>query len=274
MSLNGAQRQVCTLGDGHLAFETRGEGVPLVLIHGFSFDMRTWDSQVEALSRYCQVVRYDLRGFGRSSLPTGPFSHVEDLRALIEYLGLSAPVLIGLSLGANIALSFALDHPCAVQGLVLASSGLPGFAWPEPRPPDAVAAVAKSHGVEHARQFWLDHPLFAAVRRSPTAFARVRGMIEEYSGWHWANANPSAQAEVIDRLSKCATPTLVMSGDLDVLGYRQIAAKLSRDIPGAALLTFPDAGHVINEEDPAGFSAAVFEFVRRIAVPERPAARG
>jgi pimeloyl-ACP methyl ester carboxylesterase len=56
-----------------------------------------------------------------------------------------------------------------------------------------------------------------------------------------------------------------MSGDLDVLGYRQIAAKLSRDIPGAALLTFSDAGHVINEEDPTGFSAAVLEFVRKIA---------
>ena len=66
------------------------------------------------------------------------------------------------------------------------------------------------------------------------------------------------------RLSECVTPTLVMSGDLDVSGYRQIAAKLSHDILGAALLTFPNAGHVINEEDPAGFSAAVLEFVRRI----------
>lgn len=267
MSLNDTQRQVCTLGDGHLAFETRGEGVPLVLIHGFSFDMRTWDPQVEVLSRYFQVVRYDLRGFGRSSVPTGPYSHVQDLRALVEFLALPAPVLVGLSLGANIALSCALDHPHAVRGLVLASSGLPDFAWSEPRPLDVAAAVAKSQGVGHARQFWLNHSLFAAVRRSPTAFARVRNMIEEYSGWHWCNVNPAAQAGVMDRLSECATPTLVMSGDLDVAGYRQIAVKLSHDIPGAALLTFPNAGHVINEEDPAGFSAAVLEFVRRITVP-------
>jgi 3-oxoadipate enol-lactonase len=261
------QRQECKLDDGYLAFETRGEGVPLVFIHGFSFDMRSWDAQVEVLSRYFQVVRYDLRGFGRSSMPAGPYSHVQDLRALIESLALSAPVVIGLSLGANIALSCALDHPHAVRGLVLASSGLPGFAWSEPRPPDAAAAVAKSQGVEHARQFWLNHPLFAAARRSPTVFTRLRRMIEEYSGWHWCNVNPAAQAGVIDRLSECTTPTLVMSGDLDVLGYRQIAAKLSREIPGAALLTFPDAGHVINEEDSSGFSAAVLDFVRKIAVP-------
>ena len=258
------QCQMCNVGGGRLAFETRGEGVPLVFVHGFSFDMRTWDSQVEALSPYCQVVRYDLRGFGKSSVPTGPYSHVQDLQALIEHLGLSSPVLIGLSLGANVALNLALDHPHAARGLVLASSGLPGFAWSEPRPPDAAAAVAKSQGVEQARQFWLSHPLFAATRRSPAAFARVRGMIEEYSGWHWRNVNPSAQAGVIDRLSECVTPTLIMSGDLDVSGYRQIAVKLSRDIPGAALLTFPDAGHVINEEDPAGFSAAVLDFVRKI----------
>jgi 3-oxoadipate enol-lactonase len=261
------QRQVCNLGDGYLAFETRGEGVPLVFIHGFSFDMRTWDAQVEALSRYFQVVRYDLRGFGRSSMPTGAYSHVQDLRALIEFLSLSSPVLIGLSLGANVALSCALDHPHAIRGLVLASSGLPGFAWSEPRPPDAAAAVAKAQGVEHARQFWLDHPLFAAARRSPIAFARVHRMIEDYSGWHWRHDNPVAQAGVIDRLSACVTPTLVLSGELDVLGYRQIASKLSHDISGATLLTFPDAGHVINEEDPAGFSAAVLEFVRRVAVP-------
>ena len=261
------QRQVCNLGDGYLAFETRGEGAPLVFIHGFSFDMRTWDAQVEVLSRHFQVVRYDLRGFGKSSIPTGPYSHIQDLRALMESLSLSSPVLIGLSLGANIALSCALDHPNAVQGLVLASSGLPGFAWSEPRPPDAAAAVAHSQGVEHARQFWLNHPLFAAARRSPATYARVRRMVEEYSGWHWSNVNPSAQAGVIDRLTDCVTPTLVMSGNLDVLGYRQIAAKLSHDIPGAALLTFPDAGHVINEEDAGGFSAAVQEFAERIAAP-------
>jgi 3-oxoadipate enol-lactonase len=261
------QRQSCKLNDGYLAFETRGEGIPLVFIHGFSFDMRTWDEQVEVLCRHFQVVRYDLRGFGRSSMPTGPYSHVEDLRALIEFLSLSAPVLVGLSLGANIALSCALDHPHAVQGIVLASSGLPGFAWSEPRPPDAAAAVAKSQGVEQARQFWLNHPLFTAARRSPIAFTRVRNMIEDYSGWHWCHVNPAVQAEVINRLSECLTPTLVLSGDLDVRGYRQIAAKLSHDLPAATLLTFPDAGHVINEEDPAGFSAAVLEFVRKIAVP-------
>lgn len=260
------QAQVCKVSDGDLAFETRGEGIPLLFVHGFSFDMRTWDSQVEALSRYFQVVRYDLRGFGRSSVPTGPYSHVRDLHALIEYLGLSAPVLIGLSLGANVALRYALDYP-NVRGLILASSGLPGFAWSEPRPPDAAAAVAKSQGVEHARRFWLHHSLFAAARRSPTAFGRISTMIEEYSGWHWCNVNPAAQSEVIDRLSECVTPTLVMSGDLDVPGYRHIAVKLSRDIPAAILLTFPDAGHAINEEDPAGFSAAVLEFVRKISIP-------
>jgi 3-oxoadipate enol-lactonase len=261
------QCQVCKVEGGHLAYETRGEGAPLVFLHGFSFDMRTWDAQVQALSRHFQVVRYDLRGFGKSTVPTGPYSHVEDLRVLMEFLSLSHPILVGLSLGANVALSFALEHPRAVRGLVLASSGLPGFTWTEPRPPDAVAAIAKSQGVEPAREFWLNHRLFASTRRSPAAFARVRGMIEDYSGWHWANVSPTPQAEVIGRLSECATPTLVLSGDLDVPGYRQIAVKLSQDIPNATLRTFRDAGHVINEEAPARFSAVVLEFAREIAVP-------
>jgi 3-oxoadipate enol-lactonase len=256
--------QVCEVDQGYLAYETRGKGSPIVLIHGFTFDMRTWDAQMDSLSEFFRVVRYDLRGFGKSSLPTGPYSHVEDLRVLLQFLSLSAPVLVGLSLGANIALTYALANPEAVRALVLASPGLPGFEWSEDRPPDAAAAVAESHGVETARRFWLDHQLFASVRRSQTAFARVSKMVQEYSGWHWRNVNPTIQASVIDRLSECTAPTLVMSGCLDVPGYRQIATKLSHEVPKAALLTFADAGHVLNEEDPAGFSAAVSDFVRQI----------
>ena len=92
----------------------------------------------------------------------------------------------------------------------------------------------------------------------------------DLSGWHWRHDNPVAQAGVIDRLSACVTPTLVLSGELDVLGGyppNRLQGGAATRISGATLLTFPDAGHVINEEDPAGFSAAVLEFVRRVAVP-------
>jgi 3-oxoadipate enol-lactonase len=258
--------QICEVPQGYLAFEVRGKGLPIVLIHGFTFDMRTWDAQVDVLSQTFQVIRYDLRGFGRSSLPRGRYSHVEDLQALIQFLSLSAPVLIGLSLGANIALTYALANPGTVRALILASPGLPGFAWSEDRPPEAAAAIAKSHGVEAARRFWLDHQLFASLRRSPSAFARVCRMVQDYSGWHWRGENHTTQASFVNHLSECASPTLVMSGCLDVSGYRQIATKLSRDIPGAVLLAFANAGHVLNEEDPAGFSTAVLDFVRRIPV--------
>ena len=255
------------LSDGYLAFETHGEGIPLIFIHGFSFDMRTWDAQVDQLSRHFCVIRYDLRGFGKSSLPAGPYSHVKDLLALIDYLSLPSPVLVGLSLGANVALNYAFDYPAAVRALVLASSGLPGFQWSELRPPDEVAVVARNHGIEHARQFWLDHPLFTSTRRSSAAFARVRRMVNDYSGWHWGNTNPTPQIAVVDRLPNCTIPTLVMSGEQDVLGYRQIAAKLSHDMPRATIMTFPGVGHVINEEAPAKFSEAVLNFVRNIATP-------
>lgn len=261
--------QICKVAQGYLAFEARGKGLPIVLIHGFTFDMRTWDAQVEVLSQFFQVVRYDLRGFGRSSLPRGPYSHVEDLQVLIQSLSLSAPVLIGLSLGANIALTYALENPGIVRALILASPGLPGFAWSEDRPPDAAAAIAKSHGVKAARRFWLDHQLFASLRRFPSAFARVCRMVQDYSGWHWRGENPTTQASFIDRLSECTSPTLVMSGSLDVPGYRQIATKLSRDIPGAVLLTFANAGHVLNEEDPAGFLGAILDFVGRISTASK-----
>src|SRR4030095_8156327 len=93
-------------------------------------DSRVWDEQFKEFAKSYRVIRYDLRGFGRSAYPTTPFSHVEDLYALLKFLKVERASFAGLSLGGMIAMDFALEHPEMVERLVLTSSGLRGSKAP------------------------------------------------------------------------------------------------------------------------------------------------
>src|SRR5215472_5024966 len=116
-SVNGTQ----------LYYETLGQGHPLVLIHGGYVDRRMWDDQFHAFAEdYC-VIRYDVRGFGKSELPPVPYADRQDLYDLLKCLGIEKTYLLGLSLGGIIAIDFTLDHPSMVDALILAGSPVPGF---------------------------------------------------------------------------------------------------------------------------------------------------
>jgi len=245
-------------GEGQLWVEVAGQGPALVFIHGFGLDMAMWDRQFEHFSRTHQVIRYDLRGFGRSSRPVGAYDHVADLVHLLKALGVSSASLVGLSLGANVALNLALVEPGVVNALVVASPGLAGYAWTQARPPEEAQAHAKQYGVESAQAFWFEHALFASTRAIPQASADLQAAIQRYDGWHWENANPMRPFGLTEAgLADIAIPSLVLSGALDVEGYREIAQIVAAGLPAARLVVFADAGHMMNLDDPDGFNAQV-----------------
>src|SRR5712691_3775284 len=109
-----------------LYYELAGKGPAVVLVHGGLVDSRLWDDQMKAFSKSYHVVRYDLRGFGRSRAATDPFSHIEDLRAVLDFLKIERATVIGLSLGGIIAADFTLEYPERVERLVLVGAGLRG----------------------------------------------------------------------------------------------------------------------------------------------------
>ena len=100
-----------------------------MFIHGFGLDLGMWDPQWLAFARRHRVIRYDLRGYGDSSLPDGPYSHVDDLLALLGFLGANPAHLVGLSLGGRVALRIAAQHPEAVRSLTLADPAMDGHIW-------------------------------------------------------------------------------------------------------------------------------------------------
>lgn len=110
-------------------YEMIGEGDVLVLLHSGYTDLRLWDDQFELFGRYFKVIRYDIRGFGRSDKPSEPFSHFEDLKELLNYLGIDKAHLVGVSMGGSIAIDFTLQYPDSVEYLVLSGSSLNGYLY-------------------------------------------------------------------------------------------------------------------------------------------------
>ena len=249
-----------------LYYEVRGSGHPLILIHGFSLDHRMWDDQFQALSHHYRVIRYDARGFGMSDVPSGRrYLAVDDLQALMDYLGLPSAYLAGLSMGGGISIDMALTYPERVDALVLAASGLGGFEFSQEEVADmaSVFAAAREHGIPAAKELWLENSLFAPAMEHPEAAAKLRRMIDGYSAWHFVNDDPAGMPDPppVQRLGKVQAPALVLVGDRDTRSSLAIAGLLASDIPGARKVVLQGLGHMSNMEAPELFNETVLNFL-------------
>lgn len=158
-----------TVEGGTLYYESRGSGPPVVLLHGGGLDLSSWDPQVGPLSGTFRVIRYDARGHGRSTAPAGPFSMVEDLRRVLDHLGVRRAHLVGLSMGAGTAFDFAAQHPERVETLTLVSvSGPPPGV---PLPPGAPPNLTETAGRERLRDMPMPRLLVLGERDSPSVQA-------------------------------------------------------------------------------------------------------
>ena len=254
-------------------YEDTGHGPPVVLIHGHSLDLRLWDAQVAPLvDAGYRVVRYDVRGHGRSDAPATGYTwqnYSLDLRDLLDRLAIDAPAhVVGLSMGGGIALQFAVDHPQRVASLVLVDSTVPGFDYsPEyAQAIEELVRVARSEGPRAAlERVWLPHPLFDGIRRFPQRFAFLKRIVLAYPAADYLDETeyPQPQWQVIDRLQEIRAPTLVLVGELDLPDFRLIAEILAANVPTARQQVIPDAGHLPNLEQPQAFNEALLSFLAR-----------
>jgi len=252
-----------------LYYETAGSGEPVVLLHAFMFDARMWDDQFDVLAGEFRVIRYDARGFGRSALPKPgePYSHVDDLAALLEKLDARTPRLVGASMGGRFALDYAVTHPERVRSLVVIDTVVSGWQWsPEWLASYApIVAAGKRGDIPAAKQLWLDHALFAPAREQPEVATRLKAMVDDYSGWHLAHrsAERPVKPPTVKQLGRITTPTLVVVGSRDLPEFHRIAEQVGGGVASGTRATIPGAGHVANMEAPAGVTRAVREFLLR-----------
>jgi 3-oxoadipate enol-lactonase len=249
-----------------LYYETAGAGEAVVFIHGFALDRRMWDAQMAPFAARFRAVRYDLRGFGRSAPPAGaPYSHAGDLLALLRRLGIARASLVGLSLGGAVAADAALAAPEMVARLVLADALLSGHRWSDAWHAAAgpAWALGRAGDLAGARRAWLAHPLFAPALANERAAPHLRGMVEDYSGWHWAHRDPvrDPQPPALARLGAIRAPTLIVMGERDLPDFWAIARAAQQGIPGAQTVVLPGVGHLANMEAPERFNQVVLGFL-------------
>ena len=214
-------------------------------------------------AKHFRVVRCDLRGFGKSAPAAEPFSHVEDLFALLNFLKIERATIVGLSLGGIIAADFALEHPNRVEGLVLAGSGLRG----DKQPPDKATIQSYEAAKEGAEAFVsasMKTSLFVAVRENTTAYARLRRMmLENFKAL--ATLRPGfvkfPEPPTIERLGQLRVPTLVVIGGNDAENLKNIADTLATKIPGARKAIIPGASHHPPVETPPEFNRILLDFL-------------
>jgi len=254
-----------------LHFETAGAGDPLVLVHAGICDSGMWDPQWRSLAGSHRLLRHDMRGFGRSPLPPGPYSHARDLLDVMDAAGFGRAAIAGTSLGGRVALEVAVAAPDRVSALVLVGSGLTGHEWSQAvRDYGAAEDAAVERGdldaaAELNVRFWVDGPqrdatqVDAAVRDHVRAMQR-RALDLQVPMWEEAGEEPLVP-DLGDRLGEVRQPALVLVGEVDQPDIHAIAARLVAGIPAAAFATIPAAAHLPSLERPEPFDRLVTGFL-------------
>lgn len=240
-----------------------GAGDPLVLVHGFGGSRQDWDPLVARLSGDRALLAYDQRGFGQSHAAAGtPFSHADDLLALLDTLGIERADLCGMSLGGATVLDFALSHPQRVRRLVLVSPLMVGWSWTSDwiERWKAIGRAARAGDMAEARDLWWHHPLFDAVRKGPGA-AAMRASIEAFHGRQWIQDDQRPALPDIDRLSGLSVRTLLLTGGRDTEDFRLIAEVIAAIGEDVTRIDHPGAGHMLNLEIPDVIAGDIERFL-------------
>ncbi|HET7857163.1 MAG TPA: alpha/beta fold hydrolase [Gaiellaceae bacterium] len=251
--------------------EQAGEGPPVVLVHAGICDSRMWDPQWRTFPRSHTTIRYDLRGFGRSPLLPGPFSHARDLVGLLDELDLEQTALVGNSQGGQTALEVAVAEPDRVERLVLIDPGLPGHSWSQ----DTRAGWAEEEAAylrgdldaaaEIAVQMWVVGPGRSADDVDPGVQGRVREMQQRAYELELATGKDAQEELLVENLLERAreikAPTLVLTGEEDREDMQAIADRLAAEIPDARRASIPGAAHLPSLERPDEFDRLVLEFL-------------
>lgn len=255
------------IGGLDIAYERRGAGPPVLLLHGILQDGRAWRRQIEALSDEFTVVAWDAPGCGRSSDPPESFrmpDYADVLAAFVDAIGLARPHVVGLSLGGTLALELYDRHPMMPRSLVLASAyaGWAGSLAPEVVEDRLAQALQEADLAPEAFvPSWI--PGLVTDAATPTLVGEVVAMMSDFhpAGYR-TMARAMAEADLRDALPRVAVPTLLLYGDADRRSPLTVAGDLLAAIPRSILVVVPGVGHLMNVEASETFDQEVRAFLR------------
>lgn len=261
-----------------LYFEEVGKGVPVLFIHEFAGDHRSWEPQLREFAKRYRCIVYAARGYPPSDVPSDPsvysYLHVmRDAVAVLDHLKVDKAHLVGLSMGGYTALQVALNYPERVRSLLLAGAGSGSERWyteefhkrsrdlADQFERDGSAAIARTYGQGPSRiPFELKDPRGFAQFASQLAQHNARGSAHMSRGFQ--GARPSLY-DFKEDIRKLTTPTLIVVGDEDERCIEP-SLFLKDTLTASGLVIFPKTGHVVNLEEPDLFNHVMGDFLSRV----------
>lgn len=257
-------------------YEVAGMGMPLVMIHAGVADSRQWNNEFMNFAQAYQVIRYDMRGFGRSEPVNGEFSHMSDLVSLLDALEVHQPlVMMGCSMGGGLAMDSALTHPSRARALIMVDSGPSGLELDVARS-SKFADVDKAFKegnldlvAELETQIWFD-----GVGRTPEQVNQpMRKLLWEMNRLALSHEVkqlgkrlPNTQTPAFDRLGELDMPVLVIVGAHDTAYTLAAADYMTEKIQSARKVIIEDAAHLPNMDQPHEFQGIVKDFLESLSI--------
>ena len=271
MSKHQSQAGFVNTGDAKLYYEIAGTGTPSMMIHAGVADSRQWNNEFAYFSQSNQVIRYDMRGYGKSEPVEGEFNHMSDLVSLLDALGIHEPIIImGCSMGGGIAMDFALTYPPRAKALIMVDSGPSGLELDVPTPSKfADAEKAFESGnldlvAEIETQIWFDGMGRTPERVNPT----MRELLYEmdrlalsHEVKELGKRLPNTETAAFNRLESINISVLIIIGSHDTPYMIAAADYMKEKVKFANKIIIDDAAHLPNMDQPQEFRKIVKKFL-------------
>jgi pimeloyl-ACP methyl ester carboxylesterase len=271
MSTHQSKSGYVNIDNAKLYYEVAGVGTSLVLVHAGVADSRQWNNEFAYFSQSNQVIRYDMRGYGKSEPVNGEFSHMSDLVSLLDALGIHEPIfIIGCSMGGGLALDFALTFPSRVKALVMVDSGPSGLELDVPAPSKfADAEKAFESGdldllAEIETQIWFDGTGRTPEQVNPTMrklLYEMNRLALSHEAKGLGKRLPNTETPAFDRLESLNIPVLIIVGSHDTPYILAAADYMKEKVKFANKIIIEDAAHLPNMDQPQEFQRVVEKFL-------------
>ncbi len=277
--------QHATTDDGmKLAYTETGHGTPVVFVHEFAGDMRSWEPQLRHFGRRYRCIAFNARGYPPSDVPDDFESYsqaraADDIAAVMDEVGLSTAHIVGLSMGGFATLHFGFRHPARARSLAVCGCGYgadPAKAQEFVAECDAVVAFIRANGMAAVAERYAVGPSRVQFQaRDPRGFFDFIRMLAEHSAPGSINTQLGVQRrrpslyDLTDRMDALRVPTLLLTGDED-WPCLEPGLLMKRHIATAALAVMPNCGHAINLEDPDTYNRIVGDFLAQVDAARWP----
>ncbi len=266
-----------------LYYEEAGTGLPVIFVHEFAGDHRSWEPQLRHFSRRYRCIVYSARGYPPSDIPGDPERYsqaraTDDIAAVLRHLGIAEAHIVGLSMGGFATLHFGFRHPQMARSLVVAGCGYgaePARQEAFRRDCAATADVLERSMAEAARSYALGPTRVQLQNKDPRGWREFAERLAEHSGIGSALTMRGVQMrrpslwDLTAEMKRLSVPTLIVTGDEDE-PCLEPGLLMKRMIRSAGLVVLPQAGHAINLEEPQGFNQAVESFFHAVELGSWP----